>query len=772
MRKSISLFVGAALSLVLLIYLRAQKVDAVSLPDEKVAAKLAGILPQPLPEISTVIPGYVRPDREAPTLVAGNLAPEATNEITWGFALGAMLRWNMMYCPTNRIRMPDLQPDNFRYDLDSDSVEDGDVTYTIDSLKLGHDRWGIENALGGTIFLNDATYSLRLSLVSLPAATTILPLDFEGPLEELPRSLIDVVVKTHSTLGVPLDASSIDFLEHRAPRDFDRLKELVRFFNDTWSKKNDENWNDLFARKADAGALHPYAIFDWTYHNWDLYEKDYQRYLDRLQSLKSRWPEDRGVAFYVARSMNVGTDPDRLQKDLEALTAAVLENPYDPMPLILVGSRLNDAGRTEESLTVYSEVVNRWPRVYRGWWGLALASYRHAWVVRGQCRFWNEVSDQGKEVFPDLIAFCVAAADRGLELRGDSADLWGVKMDAYGSLNGRCDEFFRCFEKAVEYGPSCRWIYDDAINYTRRQWGGSYDDQNRIVQAAIKNNPNEIWPYATLVYEGDLRIDQWEKDAFDPKEALALAKKLVPAASKCTSEKEIWDYYDWSCLKSFLRSGAYQEGSRLLEKILTQVSQDSSHNEVWRMDRTFVCALWAIAFEDGDLAEKCLNGYRRVGELPNFNLRFPVVAAMVDIVQGSPETAQKKLKEIIDTEPGNLFARNRYMEIGVNRKLDRETLDRSFATLVTEADIDGPSGIPKNEYKSKESKDPPLYILGQLFENLALAHRAAEKGQSSEAIELYRRALYWQREDEEYVDWREPLVLAPMYREIRKTYGE
>ena len=157
-KKSISLMVSA-----LIVLSWYSQVLAAAVKPIEVVDKVKSLLEDPLPQVSEVIPGDERPGREVPTLIVATLEGEKDDEMSWGDAIGRIIRRKITFAPRNLLRMPDLTLSHV--DAWRPGMRDKDVYRSTESIKLLGKRLGITNALTGKVRIYKSMFELNLSLL-------------------------------------------------------------------------------------------------------------------------------------------------------------------------------------------------------------------------------------------------------------------------------------------------------------------------------------------------------------------------------------------------------------------------------------------------------------------------------------------------------------------------------------------------------------------------------------------------------------------------------
>jgi hypothetical protein len=178
-----------------------------------------------------------------------------------------------------------------------------------------------------------------------------------------------------------------------------------------------------------------------------------------------------------------GRHADRLAegKDEPTLTIGPFpwrKEPYTP----------NEATHTA-ALALSLGVYGNWPRNYRSQWLLGYALMRYGWMLRGTS-MWADVPESGKEGFPVFIKWADRFNDAALRAHPEADSILVNKMNTTKLRDG---DWLAVFDRAVEVNPHHQRLYEDAINFSLRQWGGTAETRDRVFDLALSNNPDAEW---------------------------------------------------------------------------------------------------------------------------------------------------------------------------------------------------------------------------------------------------------------------------------------
>jgi len=458
---------------------RAADINHLELINEAIA-----VFEDPLPPLSEVLPGYVRPTQGTPSLVVADLDSTNEDKEPWGNVIGRVLRRKIMFSPKVILRMPDIQ--TLREEAWSNGMPQGDVLRSLNSIKLVGRRLGIENALTGNVEIKETRFTLSLHLRKLPSGEIYKRLDYAGNVSELPEVLSVAAQDVYKSLGVKIDQKTKQYLSIRSPATFDDLKDFVHVMPKLKNIGKQEAFVEV-TKLMDKPIFAPAAASLLLYYMEP--DKDLHVYMKRLDKVYSAYPDDAGIELVIASYMGYKDTPDLVKNKIIRFQKIIRENPQEISAMLKYSDFLTEYGYTLAAFTVCKEALQRWPEQYRVWWSLSYMLIEHAFRTRGT-NFWKDVPDKGKRIFPPMRALAERAADRALQVNQDIANLWAIKTR---TITGYSPEMLASFHKAIQIDPHNQYAYDTALCFSTPQWGGSYEAQQEIWELAAKNNPGQPW---------------------------------------------------------------------------------------------------------------------------------------------------------------------------------------------------------------------------------------------------------------------------------------
>ncbi len=732
---------------------------------------LRSLWKQPLKPIEEIVPGYIRPAAEPPSLIVANLRYKGTDGLLWGKALGGILRWNTAYCPKGLLVVPDTLPSNLYYDLGASSISKEEVLESTGSLRVAYDRLGMENGLVGEVKISDVSFNLQFDLIG-PYTTGIKhSFGYKGQLDELPGALSQTVLETFKALGVELTETSKSYIENPPTKTFPQLRQYVEALTHSNTPEGAKGFRGIVDPLLSEGCNLPMSIIPvlLTENLSGSLSLEQYRGIESLYTI--RWPDNAGIWFYLARYKVVPEENQLLNTQISLFKHLVAENPNDPMMMILLGSQLIEAKDYCDALPVYLELTERFPGFYRGWWGTSDCLTKLAWGIRGK-EGWDETLSSSRYAFSNLMPLTHRTVNRSLKLNPECAYTWDIKMRAYGGEDGCSVKFFRCFDKAAEFGPDWKWIYEDAYNFTQGIWGGTQDDRERVLATAARLNPDAIWPQELHLKWGMSELRIQEADEYEnPADCRDYAKKLAGYAQLVSGEKRTGQH-DWPCLEIFCKGGAYNEGQKLIRTMLKEMEGRGWKDDYLSLN-LYLLAAYALEFNDPGLAKECLAQYQGNEYLEGTTRKVQCLLASVDILAGSREKGEEKFRSILKDHPMDFMARNVILDLSTRAPLDPALIEEC-QSLIASASVEQASicqDIYANLSKKEEAqcREEIMAFLRQI----ALAHKTAREPRPRKAVHLYRDAIELaKKNDTRYFDRRDPILFGPLYRQIQIGYRE
>jgi tetratricopeptide (TPR) repeat protein len=439
------------------------------------------LLVDPVPGLSSVVPGYSRPKKAAPGLVVAALTGDHEDQMPWGDAIGRILRRKIMSIPNIYLRTPD--PKVVRVDGWKPGMSPQDELRSMESIRLVGQRLGIENALMGSIKVNGDRYEMDLQLVSLPSAKVQKTFHYSGNNEDIPSTLSKAALQVYSVLGVKLDKKSQDYLSLRTPATSGEIEKFVRVLvelNNKRGKEALEAVKPFIDNRVFLSAVVP------LYFSYLEPDTDLRAYLKHLDEVAGIFPSDAGIELLVVSLVGHKASGSLRQSMINRVQKIVAENPQDPTAMLVLIDLLTADNRYLEAIAVCEEALDRWPNNYRVWWSMAYTLNGYAGDVRGM-KLWKDVPQKGKRLWRPLKDLAYRAVNRALESNTAVPELWVQKMYAIADYS---PETMQAFHKAIELDPHNKRAYAAALNFTLPQWGGSYEAQQEVWELALKNNPD------------------------------------------------------------------------------------------------------------------------------------------------------------------------------------------------------------------------------------------------------------------------------------------
>jgi hypothetical protein len=434
-----------------------------------------------LPDLGQVLPEYVVPTGNGPSLAIGDFYTHTDDRIDWGRVLGEVMRTSL----AGHLNMPSHRV--VRGDAWGPGIAPGDQMRSDESVGLYYERYGIRTILVGALTVKQNDFQWTIYLKHLPERETVLELVYSGALEDIPVTVQQVTMQVLKTIGVTDSAEWLKISEISV----ESLREYGRLLTNI---KNEPGMN-VFAASSDfvkkRSILVPPALL--YIENYPLPRKRHEiaEQQDEFHRLGYQYPGSAAVQLCLARNMMPTSGVHNvLATKIRALKRYVSLYPEDPMGFVLLADVLASNDRQLEGIVVTLESIRRWPENFRAWWDMAWALDSYAWRLRGD-GYWRDVPEGGKRMFPMLKNLSLQASNQALSRNQDDAKLWHQKMRSLGAYNR---EFKNAFDMAIGLDPYYQAAYETALNYASPKWGGSTNSQLAIVELAKRNNPGATWP--------------------------------------------------------------------------------------------------------------------------------------------------------------------------------------------------------------------------------------------------------------------------------------
>ena len=246
----------------------------------------------------------------------------------------------------------------------------------------------------------------------------------------------------------------------------------------------DEFWNRVVAvaqavPQSSAAQLIGFSRLGQTY-GWKISSQPYPRFFAWVRAhphLFAAWLE-------LAASLAAGT-PSDWPKEKTSLIPLL---DWAPFPWRKEPYTPNEATHTA-ALALSLGVNGNWPQNYRSQWLLGYALMRYGWMLRGTS-MWADVPESGKEGFPVFIKWADRFNDAALRAHPEADSILLNKMNTTKLRDG---DWLAVFDRAVEVNPHYQRLYEDAINFSLRQWGGTAETKDRVFDLALSNNSDAEW---------------------------------------------------------------------------------------------------------------------------------------------------------------------------------------------------------------------------------------------------------------------------------------
>lgn len=441
-----------------------------------------------------VVPGYQRPTMIAPKIAVADFRVSDEKLFSWSQAISEILRYRIQYVPDVRLYMPASY--HMYLDAQAEAVTGRPLMTSHISFQNLRQSLGIDSILTGSVASNGNEYTLVTELVDAAKGNVTLQREWRFSPKDLSGVLINISEWVYLSLGVELTPTQQAYLQDKKSLDRKAVDDFVLHYSEFKELKGPlkrDKINQLQKQYPDFILFAIYALQNRIYaQNLDEAYKNLELY----KSLRTIHQGNVGVELASYRAMEIGVLPKHEASTLiNGLKNLVKENPHGPTIMINFADALVENGNSLEGIAAILEAVERWPNHYRAWWSLGWALNQHAWQLRGNSN-WRDVPERAKEKFKIISHMSDLAIDEALALNPRNAGLWKLKISTLGSMNGFSEKLMEAFDKAVQLTPKERGIYDSALNFAGQKWGGTTEARKYIIELAMTNNPDAVWPTA------------------------------------------------------------------------------------------------------------------------------------------------------------------------------------------------------------------------------------------------------------------------------------
>lgn len=148
-----------------------------------------------------------------------------------------------------------------------------------------------------------------------------------------------------------------------------------------------------------------------------------------------------------------------------------------------------NASTHSAALTLSMAYFANWPDSYRARWQAGYALMRYAWTLRGSST-WEHIPALGRTALNPLMRMAEPMIAAALEAQPYATPLWENYIEIQVHIDG---DWRGAFDTAIARLPQARAIYETAMRFSQRHWGGSAADIERIESQARKHNPKAEW---------------------------------------------------------------------------------------------------------------------------------------------------------------------------------------------------------------------------------------------------------------------------------------
>ncbi len=480
------------ISAILLIFqFHGSLVSASSLTDnltrQEFTNSLYQIINTDLPEMDEIIPDYRSTNLYLNSLFITNFytsnKSKSSDAKALSYALGEVLRYEVSSEATKQLYMSGYH----LYYRDSEYLfkHSKDKKDFLKRTKKLAKIWSINNIATGNFQLTNNKYSWTIELINLKQNKITASRQWQGKLNDLPNALIEA---KYFILSKLLNDSK-QFKNNKLIFDiknYDTLKTYGEFIIQKSTRDKDsllEYATNIWESGLKLPAIGVAIIqsLHYTKKNSSYYEKIMYQTVSHFKH-----PHIKAL-----HALLHGIDGDYADRDehITTLKNLILDYPDDPTLMISLANLLSETAHELPALTISTEAIIRWPGLHRAWAATSQSIFRYSWVIRGT-EYWRNVPKNSKREFRQLQQLSSKAADNCSSIITRHPLCSISKML---TQRGYTYELRKLFKYSTELEPHNNRPYDIALNFFSKKWGGSDQAQKRVLELAIKNNPNSEW---------------------------------------------------------------------------------------------------------------------------------------------------------------------------------------------------------------------------------------------------------------------------------------
>lgn len=462
------------------------------------------LAPHPLPALNSILPDYAPVPGELPGLVVGYFETDSNDGVHWGVAFSEIVRHMVARSPGFLANEPGFAWASIWHDSRHPDVPLGDIFRTPRSLQVLGERHGIRQAIHGRVTRRNDEFSVDVVWLDLESLNEIRRVQHVVASHELAGLTAQVARKILEEVGFTAEHWDQRYLDAQAPASFEVFRSYAHAMT-RWESGDTSAALREFQSLLNGGHQFQAVVIDFL----QLYRAsgNQSAHNDFIRRLAAQHSIDGGIQRAALNQLWVGDDKSLTSEKIAWAQRIVAEHPDDLGALIVFALSLNDANRPADALKISLEVLRRWPNNYHSWWLAGRMAERYAWIVRGD-EWARNVSAADLEFFDKLLEIADRCVDRALAQHPHEVELWRLAMN---TRIGEPDRVFAAFEQASAMKPHDSYVYRTGLHFTRPWWGGRVELQMKVVELAVRNNPDQDWPYWYYweMVEGDHTPRYW-----------------------------------------------------------------------------------------------------------------------------------------------------------------------------------------------------------------------------------------------------------------------
>lgn len=491
-----------------------------------------------LPGIQEVIPGYKIAQNTTPGVVIADFQDISEKEnIHWGKVAAQLMRFHLSYIPEGHLRTPSFH--HIYIDKKNPPIKSGISKSTVNEARYLGQSMNMENVITGVIQVDDSGYRIDLELRDTKSGLVVKDkFSSSGAKENLNEGLVSLSKSIHSRLVKKTTAKAkAYFLKELKLKDIN-LDKLAEVLTKVFLSRSTRERRMLLKPFWKAEKTEPFIVYHYIeYMRGAQNTEDTAVFNQLLRELLKENEDSRSMLFLVGlKTLANQNTANTLNRKTRWLTKYTRMNPEDVEGFIALSETLFENELSFNALRVMAQGVRVHPKNFRALWIYAQHVKKQAYDERGT-KYWKYVPERGKRLFPPLMELANKIAGIGTSLNRVAV---GMRTEYLSTLVGYSPEVMSEFYEILKLDPHHRPLYRYTIKKVVPQWKGSQKLVDTIWKLAIKNNPDEVWPYE--MRDGYARKKSSKRDSLS---IWMILKTLMSVILLAMSFREWWKSGFW-----------------------------------------------------------------------------------------------------------------------------------------------------------------------------------------------------------------------------------